>query len=156
MTTIVDTLFIDSTDVGNLGRGLIDFSGAVTVGARRGSNYSIPGLDGELYVAKPLAAFSMSFGLTITAKHPSTGALAATYQLRLAQMWANFSALVTAAKAESGGTVVLKRRLSTTGGSYTDQTCLAECSGGITPGIVTTRPEMRVVLEFRNLDGKWT
>lgn len=152
--SILDTIKIDGTDVQSLGRIVEDFSGVFTVATRRGANYQVPGKDGAIYVAKPLDVSVVSLGLVLLSRDPSSGLEPATEQGRVAQMVANYRTLVTLCKAETGGTVTLTRVLSTTGGSSTSQTCLAECAGGIEPVLVG--PEtMRLVLDFTNLDGVW-
>lgn len=153
--SILDTIKVDGTDLQTYASIIEDFSGVFTVAARRGANYQVPGKDGAIYVAKPLDVSVVSLGLVLLSRDPSTGAEPSTQQGRVAQMIANYRSLVTLCKAEAGGTVTLTRTLSTTGGSSTSQTCLAECAGGIEPVLVG--PEtMRVVLDFTNLDGKWS
>lgn len=153
MSLLLETFLIGTTDLTNYGESITDFSSAFTVAPRRGSNYVVPGADGETYVAKPLAALPVPIGITVVGKDPSTGALAATAQLRAAQMIANWRAIVALTLAETGGTFTLTRKLSTTAGGSTSETCTAECSG--IQAVPVTSEVMRLVLNITNLSGKW-
>jgi hypothetical protein len=152
--SLLETYLIDGTDLSNYATGITDFDAAFNTSKRRGSNYVLPGADGETYVAKPLEALPVSIGCIVSAKDPTTGALAATSQLRTAQMIANWRSIVALTKAEAGGTVTLTRKLSTTAGSSTSETCTAECSGGIQVHAEWSEV-MRIVIGFVNLSGKW-
>jgi hypothetical protein len=155
---IPDTVLIDGTDIATLAI-LEDFSGVMSVAARRGSNYQVPGSDGEYYTDKPLDSVGVPLPLTISCADPDTGIEPATPSARVGQMWANYAALVALVKAEASAadrTVVLTRRLSDPAGTTTyDETCLAECRAGLTP-VMTGTTALRVVVELINLDGTWT
>lgn len=152
--SLVETYLIDGTDLSSFGVGITDFSASFATSPRRGSNYVIPGTNGETYVAKPLATLPISIGLIIMPKDPTTGVLAATPQLRTAQMVANWRTVVSLTKAETGGTVTLTRKLSTLAGSSTTETCTAECTGGIQANTLSSEV-LSVVISFTNLSGKW-
>ena len=151
----VGTLLVDSTDLSNYGVLVADLGGLFNVGERRGDNYTLPGLDGQLYTEKKLAAFPVSIGMLIIGKNPSTGAMESTPANRAARAISNLNALITATKSNTAGTVTLTRRLPTVGGGTSDSTCLAECRGGIQSSFEQS-DVIRVAIEFMNLDGKWT
>jgi hypothetical protein len=152
--SLLETVLVDGTDLSTLAQGITDISGVFDVAPRRGTNYVLPGANGATYVAKPLDALTFSLGIAIMGKDPTTGVLAATDQLRAAQLIANYRTLVSLVKAETGGTVTLTRKLSTLAGSSTTETCTAEVIGGIQANPVTNSL-MRVVVSFVNLSGKW-
>lgn len=153
--SLVETILVDGTDLANYGRLITDWGSVFDAAPRRGSNYVLPGADGATYVAKPLDVLAFPVGVILTGKDPSTGVLAATDQLQAAQVAANWVALKTLTKVETGGTVTLTRKLSTLAGSYTTETCTAECSGGIQASPLS-HGVIRVVIGFVNLSGKWT
>ncbi|MGE3811529.1 MAG: hypothetical protein AB7I24_08260 [Candidatus Nanopelagicales bacterium] len=154
---IPDTVLIDGTDIATLAT-LEDFSGVMAIAARRGSNYQVPGADGEYYTDKPLDSVGVPLPLTISCADPGTGVEPATAAGKVGQMWANYAALVALVKADASAadrTVVLTRRLSDLAGGTYDETCTAECRAGLTP-VLTGSTALRVVVELINLDGTWT
>lgn len=153
--SITQTFLIGATDLSNYGALITDWGPGFDAAPRRGQNYVLPGADGETYVAKPLAAYDMPIGVTLTSADPSTGVVPATDALQAAQVKANYDSLVSLVAAVSGGTFTMTRRTPNLSGTYTDQTCTAEVTGGITASPLS-HGVIRVVIHFRNLSGKWT
>ncbi|MGE3795115.1 MAG: hypothetical protein AB7I38_14470 [Dehalococcoidia bacterium] len=153
MTAIIETALVDGTDLADFGV-IEDLGGLYATGGRRGSNYVVPGRDGEIHVPKPRGSYAVSIGLTLYAVDPDTGAELADDDARTRrfnQAWLDLVALCDPAD----GLVVLTRRLSLPGGVTLDQTCSAEITGGMSPSLLNLVAG-RVVLPFTNLDGSWS
>lgn len=153
MTAIVEDLLVGATSLASFGV-IEDLGGIYAIGGRRGSNYVVPGLDGEIQVTKPRAAFPVTVGLVLFGTDPTTGAELTTDDARTRafnQKWLNLVALVDT----TSGLLTLTRKLSLPGVVTQSKTCNAELVGGMEPGLLGLT-DGRCVLNFVNLDGKWT
>lgn len=153
MTAIIETALVDGTDLADFGV-VEDLGGLYATGSRRGSNYTVPGRDGEIYVPKPRGAYGVGIGLVLYAVDPDTGAELDDDDARTRRFNQAWLDLVDLCDPDAGP-VVLTRRLSLPGGLTIDQSCSAEISGGMSPSLLNLVAG-RVVLPFTNLDGTWS
>lgn len=146
--TLADTLLINGTDLQSLVT-VMDFSGLHAPGTKRGGNVTIPGVPGDLYVAKVNAAYT--FDVPVAIGYLNAGVTPATDALRRAQFLTNLRALEAVLDT---GLLALTRRLTTSSG-HADMTANGEYASGL--AVTLANPIAgTTVLQFINLDGCWT
>lgn len=144
------TALFDGTDLATFGV-VEDLGGLYSVAPRRGSNYTAPGRDGEMYAPKPKAAYTISIGIALFALDVDGSELADEDAKARAfnQRWLDLIDLVDV------GQGVLTRRLHLPGPTLLDEECAAELVDGMQVSLLGATAG-RCVLTFRNLDGGWT
>jgi hypothetical protein len=145
-------LLVDGTSVQDYATILELIGDLFTTPPTRGSNYTIPGVDGVTYVPKPLAAYSFSIGVALLPSDPDTGVDPSGFSALVGQWVDNWRALTEL--CAPGAHTVTRVLPSVLHGTITE-TCNAEVVSSIAPTMVGPHAS-RAVLDFVNLDGYWT
>lgn len=148
---MIEDLLVDGTSVQTLAV-VEDPSGLYASPPLRGSNITLPGAAGEVWVPKPYGAYGFSVGVAVLPVD-GDGDDPSGLQNLVAQWTSNWRALL-AMLDSSTGPLTLTRVLSTAAGTVTE-TCSAEVVGSIAPAMVGPYAS-RAVIDFWNLSGGWS
>lgn len=154
VSSVRDTLLVDGVDIKSMPGVVINGIDFFATGAKRGSNDTIPGRSGQLGAAKPLDAYTFTVHATV---RPilSNGTSPATVDARRALMIANLRQLSRSIQGlNTGGQVLLTRRLTSGEGTYVDHTAFGEYVHTTALHLINYH-NGRTDLEFINLDGAW-
>lgn len=147
-----DTLLIDGVDTSNLFAVVEDFDVYGAAGVR-GSNYTVPGRHGSVWVQKPREELTVSLGIAVLATDPVTGVEPVGLDAKVAQLNANWLAITRLVKPRRR-LLELSRRISLPNGEQTTITAAAEHPGELRPSRLGASA-LRTVLTFRLPLGIW-
>lgn len=150
---LLHDLKVNGTSIQTYAVVVEDLGGLFTRPPLRGSNFTLPGVDGELWVAKPRAAYGFSIGVAVLPLVSTTGADETTLANAVKRWTTNWRALMTVL-GDGSAPLTLTRVLSTVAGTVTE-TCSAEVTGSIAPTMIGPTAS-RAVIDFWNLSGGWT
>lgn len=138
-----EDLLINGTALSTFG-GIVSFDGIRAEAPLRGSNITIPGLAGDVFVPKVRSAYVFTVPLLISGTS-------------LANLHDKIATLKTL--MNSGTTALsLERRYTTAGGGGTvSQTASGDYLGGLEPNIIGwANSNAKIALDIVNLSGGWT
>lgn len=149
---MIEDLLVNGTSIQTL-CVIEDPSGLYTSAPLRGSNYVLPGANGEVWTSKPYGAYGFSIGVAVLPVD-SGGDDPATPEGLVAQWTSNWRALLELVDSSSAP-LTLTRVLSIAEGiGSVTETCSAEVTGSIAPAMLGPYAS-RAVIDFWNLDGGW-
>jgi hypothetical protein len=151
---MLDTLWVDGIDLRSLPGIIVNKTEYFADGEKRGSNETIPGRRGQIGVAKPADAYSFSVSITVLPV-ALDGTRSATAEGRRGQLVANLRALGQRLGGfNSGGQIMLQRRLTTGAGTYQITQAYGEYVKGTALNLINFHTG-KTELEFINLDACW-
>lgn len=147
-----DTLTVDGVDLARPDRIVETFQVGATT-SWRGSNYTVPGKSGTVWVEKPRDTVTIPLGVTVTCADPETGVDPSGLDAKIAQFNQNWNDLVSLVKPRRRQ-IALGKRISLPDGVEHEVFDAAELAGPVAQSRLNAYTA-RTVLNFELEDGCW-